>query len=307
MSGGWQSALAPGGSGAEAILGLFWPTVLLLGLIWLAVLLVLGAGLLRRTGPEAPRRAGLAVGAATAGTVLVVIGLTVASYLVTRPITAAAEAPLVVQLRGLQWWWQATYAEEGGAAGFVTANELHLPLGRPVRLELSAEDVIHSFWVPNLAGKQDMIPGRDNSLTFIPKSPGIYRAQCAEFCGLQHARMALLVVVEPPEDFARWRAAQAAPVAADALVAEGRAVFERQPCGACHTVRGTEAAGRTGPDLTHLASRGTLAAGLLPMTRGALAAWIADPQTLKPGNNMPLVPLSADEMQAVTAWLASLR
>jgi cytochrome c oxidase subunit 2 len=307
VTGGSQSALAPGGSAAEAVLGLFWPTVVLLGLIWLVVLLVVGAGLLRRARPEAPRQAGLVVGAATAGTVLVVIGLTVASYLATRPISAAAEAPLIVQLRGLQWWWQANYPEEGGAGGFVTANELHLPLGRPVRLELSAEDVIHSFWVPNLAGKQDMIPGRDNALTFTPTMPGVYRAQCAEFCGLQHARMALPVVVEPPEDFARWRATQAAPAAAEALTAEGRAVFERRPCGACHTVRGTAAAGSTGPDLTHLASRGTLAAGLLPMTRGALAAWIADPQTLKPGNNMPLVPLSADELQAVTAWLAGLR
>jgi cytochrome c oxidase subunit 2 len=307
VTGGWQSALAPGGSSADAILRLFWPTVTLLGLIWLAVLLVLAAALLRRARPEAPRRAGIAVGAATAGTVLVVIGLTLASYLVTRPISAAADAPLVVRLRGLQWWWQATYPEEGEAGGFVTANELHLPLGRPVRIELSAEDVIHSFWVPNLAGKQDMIPGRDNTLTFTPTVPGVYRAQCAEFCGLQHARMALLVVVEPPEEFARWRAAQAAPATAEALAAEGRQVFERRPCGACHTVRGTGAAGRTGPDLTHLASRGTLAAGLLPMTRGALAAWIADPQTLKPGNNMPLVPLSADELQAVTAWLASLR
>jgi cytochrome c oxidase subunit 2 len=244
---------------------------------------------------------------ATAGTVLVVVGLTFASYLVTRPISASAGPPLVIHLRGLQWWWQVAYPAEGEAGGFITANELHLPLGRPVRLELSAEDVIHSFWVPNLAGKQDMIPGRGNSLTFTPEAPGVYRAQCAEFCGLQHARMALLVVVEPPEEFARWRAAQAAPVAAEALIAEGRAVFEQQPCGACHTVRGTVAAGVTGPDLTHLASRGTLVAGLLPMTRGALAAWIADPQTLKPGSNMPLVPLSADELQAVTAWLASLQ
>ncbi|MDB5372624.1 MAG: Cytochrome c oxidase, subunit [Belnapia sp.] len=305
--GGWQSALAPGGASAEAILGLFWPVVALLGLIWLLVLLVLGAGLLRRAGSQVPRQAYLVIGAATIGTVLVIIGLTTASYLVTRPIAAAAEAPLVVQLRGLQWWWQVTYREEGEAAAFVTANELHLPLGRPVRLELSAEDVIHSFWVPNLAGKQDMIPGRDNVLHLTATTPGTYRAQCAEFCGMQHAHMALLVVVEPAEDFARWRAAQAAPVPAEALAAEGRRVFEQRPCGACHTVRGTTAAGGTGPDLTHLASRGTLAAGLLPMTRGALAAWIADPQTLKPGNNMPLVPLSADELQALTAWLASLR
>jgi cytochrome c oxidase subunit 2 len=233
--------------------------------------------------------------------------LTVASYLVTRPLSAAAEAPLVVQLRGLQWWWQATYTADGEAPAFVTANELHLPLGRPVRLELSAEDVIHSFWVPSLAGKQDMIPGRDNVLHLTATASGVYRAQCAEFCGLQHAHMALLVVVEPPEEFASWRAAQAAPAMGEALEAEGRRVFEQRPCGACHTVRGTTAAGRTGPDLTHIASRGTLAAGLLPMTPGALAAWIADPQTLKPGNNMPLVPLSADELQALTAWLASLR
>ncbi|WP_149538535.1 cytochrome c oxidase subunit II [Siccirubricoccus phaeus] len=306
MNGAAQSALAPGGAEAAAILSLFWPVTALLGAIWLAVLLVLALGLWRRPG-AAPRRAGLAVGAATAGTVLVVIGLTLASYLVTRPLSAAAEAPLVVQVQGRQWWWQVTYPAEGDAPGFTTANELRLPLGRPVRLELAAADVIHSFWVPNLAGKQDMIPGRDNALLLTPRQAGIFRAQCAEFCGMQHARMALPVVVQPAAEFARWRAGQAAPAAAEALAVAGRQVFESRQCSACHTVRGSEAAGSTGPDLTHLASRETLGAGLLPMTRGALAAWTADPQTLKPGNNMPLVPLTADELQALTEFLALLR
>ncbi|MCO6415061.1 cytochrome c oxidase subunit II [Siccirubricoccus sp. KC 17139] len=300
-----QSALAPGGAEAATLLALFWPVVALLGAIWLAVLLVAALGLWRRPGQ--PRRPGWPVGVATAGTVLVIIGLTFASYLATRPLSAAAEAPLVVQIQGRQWWWQVAYPAEGDAPGFTTANELRLPLGRQVRLELAAGDVIHSFWVPNLAGKQDLIPGRDNALLLTPREAGIYRAQCAEFCGLQHARMALLVMVQPAEEFARWRAAQAAPAAEPALAAEGRRVFEARQCSACHTVRGSTAKGSTGPDLTHLASRGSIGAGLLPMTRGALAAWVADPQTLKPGNNMPLVPLSSDELQALTDFMALLQ
>ncbi len=301
-----QSALHPQADVAQALAGLFWPVTLLLAAIWLAVMLLLAGALWRRRAAAAvvPRHARLAIGVASLGTVLVVIGLSVASYLVTRRLTAAAEAPLVVQVRGLQWWWQVSYPAEGDAPGFVTANELRLPVGRPVRLELSAGDVIHSFWVPSLAGKQDMIPGRENILQFTVPQPGSWRGQCAEFCGLQHSYMALHVVATAPAEFAAWRRAQqrdAAPQSAD-----GQRIFEQRQCGGCHSVRGTQARGATGPDLTHVASRRSIGAGLLPMTAGAMAAWIADPQTLKPGNNMPLVPLSPDELQAVTAWLMTL-
>jgi len=308
---GWQSALDPQGPSAQALGQLLHGFVLVLAAIWLAVLVVLAVALRRRsraTPQAADRHAGIAVGTACVATVLVITGLTLASYVTTRVISAGAEAPLVVRVRALQWWWEVTYPGEAGP-DVVTANEIRIPAGRPVRIELSAADVIHSFWVPNLAGKQDLIPGRDNVLTLTARQPGQYRGQCAEFCGMQHAHMAFMVIAEPPEAFAAWRAAQQADSAAPAGAEEafGRRVFEQKPCGACHTVRGTEAKGTNGPDLTHLASRATLAAGMLPMTRGALAAWIADPQTIKPGNNMPMVPLTPAELQAVSAWLATLR
>jgi cytochrome c oxidase subunit 2 len=308
---GWQSALDPQGPAARALGGLLQGFTLVLAGIWLVVLLVLAAALWRRPAVaqgQARRRSAIAVGAACAGTVLVVSGLTLASYMTTLAISAPGEEPLVIRVRGLQWWWEVTYPDASGQE-LVTANEIHIPVGRPVRIELSSADVIHSFWVPNLAGKQDMIPGRDNVLTIQAGAAGVHRGQCAEFCGLQHARMAFMVIAEPPEDFARWRAAQLADAAPPAGEEEalGRQVFEQTPCGACHTVRGTTARGTNGPDLTHLASRAYLAAGVLPMTRGALAAWIADPQTIKPGNNMPMVPLAAGELQAVSAWLAGLR
>ena len=191
----------------------------------------------------------------------------------------------------------------------TTANELHIPVGRRVRILLDAPDVIHSFWVPSLAGKKDLIPGRDNEITIEAETPGTYRGQCAEYCGLQHAHMAFLVVADPPEAFAAWQAAQrklaAEPVGEEA--AEGLRLFLQKPCAACHTIRGTPASGTLGPDLTHVASRQFIAAGELPTTRGSLAAWIADPQTIKPGNNMPMVPLSGDELLDVSAYLASLR
>ncbi len=163
--------------------------------------------------------------------------------------------------------------------------------------------------MPSLAGKLDMIPGRVNELRFAAPAPGIYRGQCAEFCGVQHAHMGLVVIAEEEGEFAAWRAAQTgdAPAPADPEAARGREVFLATPCAACHTVRGTPAVGRLGPDLTHLASRRTIAAGLLETTRGTLAAWIADPQTLKPGNNMPRVTLKPDELRALSAYLAGLK
>jgi cytochrome c oxidase subunit 2 len=163
--------------------------------------------------------------------------------------------------------------------------------------------------VPSLAGKQDLIPGRSNELTIRAERPGVYRGQCAEFCGLQHSHMAVLVIAENSEDYDRWVDAQRqqAIASTDQEIEAGKAVFMSKPCAACHTVRGTGASGTTGPDLTHVGSRQTIGAGLLDTTRGSLAAWIADPQTLKPGNNMPMVALSSDELRQVSAYLASLK
>jgi cytochrome c oxidase subunit 2 len=315
-----QSALDVHGSQAIGLLRLIWLFTGLCTAVWLAVIVMLAVAAMRcRAGSLAPevqpepdreRRLGIVVGAALALTVLIITGLTVASFLTSRTLNAATgDDALVLRVKGLQWWWEVAYTDSDPSRVFVSANEMHVPVGRPVRIELVGVDVIHSFWVPSLAGKQDMIPGRANEIAFTAQRPGTYRGQCAEFCGVQHAHMAFMVVAEEPEAFERWRAAQLAEAArpGDDLAREGERVFTARNCSACHTVRGTRAAGTLGPDLTHVASRQTIAAGMLPTTPGSLAAWIADPQTIKPGNNMPLVPLSAPELRAVTAYMASLR
>jgi cytochrome c oxidase subunit 2 len=282
------------------------------------VMLVLAIAVSRRHKPDrAPlerdagqeRASTIIVGIAVAATVLIIGGLTFLSYAATRPVSGEAGDTLVVRLRGYQWWWQVTYENPDPAKSFLTANEIHIPVGKPVRFELSSADVIHSFWVPNLLGKQDLIPGRNNQVTLVADQPGLYRGQCAQFCGLQHAHMALLVIAQNPAAFEAWRNGQVQQAASsdDPDAAKGRQFITSHACAACHTVRGTSVAGTLGPDLTHVASRRYIAAGLLPTTRGSLAAWIADPQTIKPGNNMPMVPMSANDLTAVSAYLATLK
>jgi cytochrome c oxidase subunit 2 len=200
------------------------------------------------------------------------------------------------------------YLDPDPSRNFVTANELHLPVDRPVRIELASNDVIHSLWIPVLAGKEDLIPGRRNVLTLTPRRTGTYRGQCAEFCGLQHAHMALDVQVEDARVFATWYAhqLQPAPTPASATAQAGQRIFSSTACALCHAVAGTDAGGRTGPDLTHLASRRTLAAGTLPLDRTRMAAWILDPQRYKPGTNMPKVPMQPRELDAVVDYLMEL-
>jgi cytochrome c oxidase subunit 2 len=218
----------------------------------------------------------------------------------------AAPGPpgLTIEVVGRRWWWEVRYP----AHGVVTANEIHVPSGVDVELRLTAEDVIHSFWVPALHGKRDLIPGRVTRLRFRAAA-GVHRGQCAEFCGVQHAGMGLRVVAEPPGAFAAWLARERTP-AASPPVGEtrraGEAVFLTW-CVACHTVRGTPAGGRIGPDLTHVASRRTLAAGVVPNGEGSLAAWIGDPQALKPGTLMPTLPLEASAVRALAVYLAGLK
>jgi cytochrome c oxidase subunit II len=310
---GPQSVLQAEGPQAAQLLRLFWLFTVVLAFVWIVVMLVLAATLRRRAAPgnleRGQRRSAIVVTGAVVGTVLIISALTFMSYATTRPIAAAGEDSLVIKVRGYQWWWEVTYTDPQVDRTFITANEIHVPTGRPIRLELSAADVIHSFWVPNLAGKQDLIPGRDNTLHFTIWQAGVYRGQCAEFCGLQHAHMAFAVIAEPPAAFDAWRAAQVDPATepGNAEQARGRTYFTSHACAACHTVRGTSAAGTLGPDLTHVASRRGIAAGMMPTTRGSLAAWIADPQTIKPGNNMPMVPMTPGDLRAVSAWLAALK
>jgi cytochrome c oxidase subunit 2 len=216
----------------------------------------------------------------------------------------ADEAPaLAVHVTGRQWWWEVTYPDEQ----VVTANEIHVPADVPVRFAVTSEDVIHSFWVPQVAGKIDVLPRKTNTVTLRIPRPGVYRGLCAEFCGLQHAHMHLRLVVEPPAAFAAWLDGQrrVPPPPADSLVLQGQGVFLRASCAQCHAVRGVSSGGR-GPDLTHVASRRTLGAGTHENTPAALAGWVADPQAMKPGNKMPPTDLSAEEVRAVVAYLESL-
>lgn len=214
---------------------------------------------------------------------------------------------LRIEVNARQWWWEVTYAGAGGE--FELANEIHLPAGRAVELDLVTADVIHSFWVPALAGKVDMIPGHRNRLVLRADEPGVHRGQCAEYCGGQHALMAIDVVIVPPEEFERWRENQlrdAAPPA-DEFLARGRAAFLRGGCGECHAVRGTEARGDLGPDLTHVGSRRSLGAGVLDNHVGTLGGWIAGTQAIKPGSRMPDTrAFDGAELRALAAWLESL-
>jgi len=240
---------------------------------------------------------------------LIVVGLTVVvlgSFLADRTLAAARDRQaLQVRVTGHAWWWRIAYRDPATGAWIETANELHLPAGETTRVELAAADVIHSFWVPRLGPKVDMIPGMHNDLWLEAEEPGIYRGQCAEFCGLQHANMIIRVVADPPADFDRWMAAQAEPAAPSD--AAGRQVFETQTCAGCHRVRGTAAQGAVGPDLTHFGGRATLGAGVLPLSPANLRRWISDPQGVKPGVTMPPTTLSADDLDHLVTYLEGLR
>ncbi len=219
--------------------------------------------------------------------------------------TQAAPGPgaLEITVLGRQWWWEFRYP----TLDVVTANELHVPAGRPVALRLDGPDVIHSFWVPQLGGKRDVVPGRLNRLTFTAETPGEYRGQCAEFCGTSHANMGMRVIVDAPDAFERWVAAQrAAPGEPLGLAAEGKAIFARSACVGCHTIRGVST-GALGPDLTTFGSRRTLAAGMLPNTVEAVTAWLKNPPALKPGAKMPPLGLTDAQARAVATYLLSLR
>ena len=244
---------------------------------------------------------------------MIVAGLTLLiswSFIVDRSLASTrTDEVMEVTVTGYQWWWRVEYRDGRPDQIVETANEIHLPAGRTTRLVLRSGDVIHSFWVPNLAGKIDMIPGRDNVLDITPRREGVYRAQCAEFCGFQHAHMALIVTVESQAEFDAWRAAQLQPAMTPALplAVRGKGVFESNACAFCHRIGGTQANGRTAPNLTHVASRPSIAAGMLETNPENISRWIADPPGVKPGTRMPKVPLTREEHEALVAYLSSLK
>jgi cytochrome c oxidase subunit II len=315
----FQNALGGDGSGSANFSWLFTIFLVVTGISYLLVILFLGAGLLRRRGTHSveegthhetnPLLRPLLAG----WTAFVVIGLAVlgvASFVTDRSDAQPPREPqLSISITGKQWWWDVEYQGGTPDLNLRTANELHLPVGVPVRIRLESQDVIHSFWVPNLAGKQDLIPGRVNDIMFVPRRTGLFRGQCAEFCGTQHANMGLVVQVESRDDFQRWWKAQLQPARppGNPLALAGYQFVTTRQCSSCHAISGTTASGRVGPDLTHLASRRTIAAGALTMGEGNLYGWVADPQSQKPGTKMPTVPMDAQDLHAVVAYLKGLK
>jgi cytochrome c oxidase subunit 2 len=264
------------------------------------------------TSPEPKReqRMTRVVMGAVGLTVVILFVFLISDFFTGRSLySLPSSEALSIKVTGQQWWWDVEYEGEPASNTVRTANEIHIPVGQPVKLRLTSKDVIHSFWVPNLSGKKDLIPGHETVLTFQADRAGEFRGQCAEFCGYQHAHMAFAIVAEPPEKFYEWMNQQRASSVQPANEAQqrGQQVFLSSPCIMCHSIRGTDAGGRVAPDLTHLASRKTIAAATLPNTRGHLAGWITNSQEIKPGNNMPPVPLEPEDLQALLTYLESLK
>jgi cytochrome c oxidase subunit 2 len=304
-----QSALHPKGDIAARIAEVSWVMFIGAAVIFLLVFAML---VLALVGPSRVRgllgHRGLIVGAGMAFPV-VVLTAWLAYSLSIAPTLAGANTPAArIEVVGEMWWWRVRYLDRDDQVLFETANEIRIPSGVPVEFVLRSDNVIHSFWVPNLAGKLDMVPGHVNRLRVQAKEPGVFRGQCAEYCGAQHAKMMFEVQSLSADDFQAWMAAQRRPAVepSDARLGLGQQQF-MQACAECHAVRGTGAAGTLGPDLTHVGSRRSLAAGVLPNNVGTLAGWIAGSQHIKPGNQMPSFKLSADGLRAVAQYLHSLQ
>ena len=304
-----MSSLDPRSPDAAIIAEMGW-VVMLGGIAVLAIVTAFAAYAILAPRERAARLTGRAfiVGGGIVFPSVVLAALLVYSLVRASALSAAGSGPaLRIEIIGEQWWWRVHYLDDQGRVELVTANEIHIPVGRPIDLTLRSADVIHSFWVPQLAGKLDMIPGKPNRLRISAAEAGRYRGQCAEYCGGPHALMAFFVVAQPEAEFAAWAARQRTAATASGTHARGVALFEAS-CAACHAIRGTRAAGDRGPDLTHLASRETIAAGRLPRNAETLATWIARSQQVKPGNLMPsFAHLTVDELRALAGYLESLK
>lgn len=306
------STLDTHGPAAARISGLWWLMLTISAIVFVVVLgfLVMAMRRARRRDADPRREARWGEPVIVVGGVIVPAIVLTAVFIVTlRDMSALsapqANAPMTITVTGHDWWWEASYTNPIA----VTANEIHIPVGEPVALRLRSADVIHSFWVPELQAKTDMVPGRSNEMWLEADDPGRYRGQCAEFCGLQHAQMAFYVVAQPKDIFAAWlrRQARPAPSPPTAGARAGEGVFMTSTCAGCHTVRGSGVVSEVGPDLTHLASRATIAAGTLTNTRSNLARWIQDPQGVKPGTVMPPTQLTPQQLHDLLDYLEGLR
>lgn len=309
-----QSVLHPAGPDAAIISQFAW--VLFGGgaLIFALVMTLLVLGMGRRARKVRPMRWIVGAGVAFPVALLSVLlaWSTWRSGQLTAQSSQSSQSPLVVSVSAKMWWWELRYRDPAGGPDIVSANEIHIPVGRAVYVGLNSADVIHSLWVPALNGKMDAVPGRVTGLTLHAAKSGIYRGQCAEYCGEQHARMALHVVAQPPHEYEAWFARQRQPAAVptDAFLLRGRQAFIDQRCSACHTIRGvagTDEQSRPGPDLTHVGGRAHIAAGTLRTHRGTLAGWIADPHSIKPGVRMPAAAgMDGETLRALATYLESL-
>ena len=313
----YQSAQNPAGPQAGRIYSLWLFLLVVAVIVFVAVVgtALFAAWRANRKSETQPDRVSegnlsRAVAAATAVTVMILFGFLIYSLTTGRALASLpAKSALTIQVTGHQWWWEVEYIDTVPSRRVVTANEIHIPVGVPVQIFGKSVDVIHSLWVPNLHGKKDLVPGHTTATWFQADTAGLYRAQCAEFCGHQHAKMALWVVAEPRDVYEKWYAGQLAtpPPPVDSVAREGQRVFLSKSCAMCHNIGGTLAGSRVGPDLTHLASRHSIAAGTLPNTRGNLAAWILDAQSIKPGSRMPPNSLSPSDLNALLTYLETLK
>lgn len=321
--GGIQNAINPAGPNAANISKLWWLMFIVCSIVFVLVMIALLLSLRKRTkeaadrvpvlepSEESERRRRNVVISATTITVIVLFVFLIASYSSGRSLhlNDPTKNGLSIEVTGHQWWWEVRYQDVDASNIFTTANEIHIPVGVPVMFSLRGADVIHSFWVPNLAGKKDLIPGKINTIWLQADKPGVYRGQCAEYCGLQHAKMALWVIAEPQEQFNAWRqnqTQQAVPATSDAQK-RGQQIFFSTTCVMCHAINGTPAGSNIGPNLTHVGSRQMIGAATLVNTRDHLAQWIKDSQTFKPGNRMPQNNLSDADLQALVEYLQSLK
>jgi cytochrome c oxidase subunit 2 len=313
-SDGSPSVLDPHSPQARRIANLFWLEVGMAAVIYFVVVGLVIAALGRRARRDGREKSGKRLRLSRNDWFIVVGGVLVP--LVTLSVVAVAtvsatktlsarDGTIQIRVEAERFWWRLTYPDEN----VVTANEIHVPVGKAVDLTITSDNVVHSVWVPQLNGKTDAIPGQVNHMNFTAETPGSYRGQCAEFCGIGHALMALVVIAEPEAEYEAWiRANQAAPaVASDSLTQQGRQLFVSGSCAGCHTVEGTEATGTMGPDLSHFALRSTIAAVQLPNDAEHLARWLAHTQQIKPGALMPQIDLSQAQIDALVAYLESLR
>jgi cytochrome c oxidase subunit 2 len=301
---------------AARVSALAWFMIGVSAVIFVGVMIAMVAAVMRNRRQDAlgvdlrDRGLGWIVWGGTVMPALVLIAVFVVSLGAMSKFSPADPTALTIHVTGHQWWWQVDYAPTHGEPAFRTANEIHIPVGQPVRVILTTADVIHSFWVPQLQGKLDLIPGDTNVLRLQATRVGVFGGECAEYCGKQHAHMMLNVVSESDEQFAAWAANQArdAQTSTDSTISAGHALFTTTACVQCHTVRGTPAHGELGPDLTHVASRRTIAAGIAPTTLATIAGWIGNPQALKPGANMPtLRSYTGPQLRALAAYVESLK